>query len=109
MPPVAGADLWACLVASWCLGALPPVHLRAVCFVRAMVVVVLLRGGRVIINCYGVPREQILVIIQVSVFSPDSRQTEKSNPDVSRRCQEPHTYFRRVRLPGRWWLAGALS
>lgn len=45
MPPVAGADLRACLVASWCLGALPPVHLRAVCFVRAMVVVVLLRGG----------------------------------------------------------------
>ena len=45
MPPVAGADLRACLVASWCLGALPPVHLRAVCFVLAMVVVVLLWGG----------------------------------------------------------------
>ena len=42
-------------VASWCLGALPPVHLRAVCFVRAMVVVVL--------YCHGVPREQIMGIM----------------------------------------------
>ena len=36
-PPVAGADLRAALVASCFLGALPPVDLRAVCFVRAMV------------------------------------------------------------------------
>merc|ERR1719270_208366 len=35
-PPVAGADLRAALVASCFLGALPPVDLRAVCFVRAM-------------------------------------------------------------------------
>ena len=34
--PVAGADLRAALVASCFLGALPPVDLRAVCFVRAM-------------------------------------------------------------------------
>ena len=59
-----GSDLWACLVASWNLGALPLVLLRAVCLVRAMVVVVvvLLLGG-VVINCrcvlwcaYRVPR-----------------------------------------------------
>lgn len=36
-PPVVGADLRAALVASCFLGALPPVDLRAVCFVRAMV------------------------------------------------------------------------
>jgi hypothetical protein len=56
--------LRACLVASWNLGALPPVLLRAVRLVRAMVVVVvvLLLGG-VVINCrcvlwcaYRVPR-----------------------------------------------------
>ena len=35
-PPVAGADLRAALVASCLRGALPPVDLRAVCFVRAM-------------------------------------------------------------------------
>jgi len=35
-PPVAGADLRAALVASCFLGALPPVDLRAVCLVRAM-------------------------------------------------------------------------
>ncbi len=36
-PPVAGADFLAALVASCFLGALPPVDLRAVCLVRAMV------------------------------------------------------------------------
>jgi hypothetical protein len=35
-PPVAGADLRAALVASCFRGALPPVDLRAVCFVRAI-------------------------------------------------------------------------
>ena len=35
-PPVAGALLRAALVASCFLGALPPVDLRAVCFVRAI-------------------------------------------------------------------------
>ncbi|CAA6667643.1 unnamed protein product [Spirodela intermedia] len=35
-PPVAGADFLAALVASCFLGALPPVDLRAVCFVRAI-------------------------------------------------------------------------
>jgi hypothetical protein len=34
--PVAGADLRAALVASCFRGALPPVDLRAVCLVRAM-------------------------------------------------------------------------
>ena len=38
-PPVAGADLRAALVASCLRGALPPVDLRAVCFVRAMATV----------------------------------------------------------------------
>jgi hypothetical protein len=38
VPPVVGADLRAALVASCFLGALPPVDLRAVCFVRAMAV-----------------------------------------------------------------------
>ena len=37
-PPVDGADFLAALVASCFLGALPPVDLRAVCFVRAMVI-----------------------------------------------------------------------
>ena len=37
MLPVAGADLRAALVASCLRGALPPVDLRAVCLVRAMV------------------------------------------------------------------------
>ena len=46
-----GADLRACLVASWNIGALPPVLLRAVCLVRAMVVVLLLGG---VINCHCV-------------------------------------------------------
>ena len=36
-PPVVGADLRAALVASCFLGALPPVDLRAVCLVRAIV------------------------------------------------------------------------
>jgi len=36
VPPVVGADLRAALVASCFLGALPPVDLRAVCFVRAV-------------------------------------------------------------------------
>ena len=35
--PVAGADLRAALVASCLRGALPPVDLRAVCLVRAIV------------------------------------------------------------------------
>merc|ERR1712204_110655 len=35
-PPVAGADFLAALVASCFLGALPPVDLRAVCLVRAI-------------------------------------------------------------------------
>ncbi len=35
--PVAGADLRAALVASCFRGALPPVDLRAVCLVRAIV------------------------------------------------------------------------
>lgn len=37
MPPVAGALFLAALVASCLRGALPPVDLRAVCLVRAMV------------------------------------------------------------------------
>ena len=37
-PPVAGADLRAALVASCLRGALPPVDLRAVCFVRAILI-----------------------------------------------------------------------
>ena len=37
---MAGADLRAALVASGLRAGLPPVDLRAVCFVRAMVVVV---------------------------------------------------------------------
>ena len=36
-PPVVGADLRAALVASCLRGALPPVDLRAVCLVRAIV------------------------------------------------------------------------
>ena len=36
-PPVAGADFRAALVANCLRGALPPVDLRAVCFVRAIV------------------------------------------------------------------------
>ncbi|CAN1166113.1 hypothetical protein LINPERPRIM_LOCUS34114 [Linum perenne] len=35
-PPVAGADFLAAFVASCFRGALPPVDLRAVCFVRAI-------------------------------------------------------------------------
>ncbi len=35
-PPVVGADLRAALVASCLRGAFPPVDLRAVCLVRAM-------------------------------------------------------------------------
>jgi hypothetical protein len=35
--PVAGADFLAALVANCFLGALPPVDLRAVCLVRAIV------------------------------------------------------------------------
>ena len=46
-PPVAGADLRAALVASCLRGALPPVDLRAVCLVRAMVTVVWLLCERV--------------------------------------------------------------
>ena len=38
MLPVAGADLRAALVASCLRGAWPPVDLRAVCLVRAMVI-----------------------------------------------------------------------
>ena len=37
-PPVAGADLRAALVASCFRGAFPPVDLRAVCLVRAIVI-----------------------------------------------------------------------
>ena len=37
-PPEEGADLRAALVAKCLRGALPPVDLRAVCLVRAMVV-----------------------------------------------------------------------
>ena len=36
-PPDAGADFLAAFVANCFLGALPPVDLRAVCFVRAIV------------------------------------------------------------------------
>jgi hypothetical protein len=36
--PVAGADLRAALVASCLRGALPPVDLRAVCFVLAILI-----------------------------------------------------------------------
>ena len=36
MPPVDGADFRAAFVANCLRGALPPVDLRAVCFVRAM-------------------------------------------------------------------------
>ena len=40
-PPAVGADLRAALVASCLRGALPPVDLRAVCLVRAILEVVL--------------------------------------------------------------------
>ena len=36
MPPILGADIRAALVASCFRGTLPPVDLRAVCFVRAI-------------------------------------------------------------------------
>ena len=39
-PPVAGADFRAALVANCFLGAFPPVDLRAVCLVRAMLTLV---------------------------------------------------------------------
>ena len=39
-PPVAGADFLAALVANCFLGAFPPVDLRAVCLVRAMLTLV---------------------------------------------------------------------
>merc|ERR1712183_1003770 len=42
-PPVDGADFLAALVASCFLGAFPPVDLRAVCLVRAMVQIKLSR------------------------------------------------------------------
>merc|ERR1719384_2676296 len=42
-PPVDGADFLAALVASCFLGAFPPVDLRAVCLVRAMVQIKLRR------------------------------------------------------------------
>jgi hypothetical protein len=41
-PPVAGADLRAALVASCLRGAFPPVDLRAVCLVRAILIVTVL-------------------------------------------------------------------
>ena len=43
-PPVAGADFLAAFVASCLRGAFPPVDLRAVCFVRAILFV----GSRVV-------------------------------------------------------------
>ena len=52
-PPVAGADLRAALVASCLRGALPPVDLRAVCLVRAMVVVVEEEKGEVFSGLLG--------------------------------------------------------
>ena len=75
MPPTILVALQAALVANCFLGALPAVLLGAVCFVRAMVVVVLLQGGRVIINCRGVPRDESMKP-QVSVFSPASGQIQ---------------------------------
>ena len=39
--PTLGADLRAALVANCLRGALPPVDLRAVCFVRAIVIMLL--------------------------------------------------------------------
>jgi len=42
-PPVAGADRLAAFVASCFLGAFPPVDLRAVCLVRAMLLLLMLR------------------------------------------------------------------
>ena len=51
-PPVAGADLRAALVASCLRGALPPVDLRAVCFVRAMAAVDEY-ADRAEIGCFG--------------------------------------------------------
>ena len=45
-PPAAGADLRAALVASCLRGALPPVDLRAVCFVLAMLNVCVQRSVR---------------------------------------------------------------
>ena len=45
-PPVAGALLRAALVASCLRGALPPVDLRAVCFVRAMLMTLKTEGKK---------------------------------------------------------------
>ena len=47
-PPVAGADFLAAFVASCFLGALPPVDLRAVCLVRAI-----LEGDLVFVFVFG--------------------------------------------------------
>ena len=80
---MAGADLRACLVASWNLGALPPVLLRAVRLVRAMVVVVvvvvLLLGGwlSIVVVCCGVPTVCLELCWRInSAFSPDGRQIQ---------------------------------
>ena len=61
------------------LGALPAVLLRAVCFVRAMVVVVvLLRGGRVVV-CLEMKNE-------TSIRSVCSHQT--ADRQIQSRCEQ---------------------
>jgi hypothetical protein len=74
-PPAVGADLRAALVASCLRGAFPPVDLRAVCLVRAMVVAV------------GSERERA------------GAQSETTGEEQSKQNESLHKSLARIRVP----------
>lgn len=67
-PPVTGADFLADFVASCFLGALPPVDLRAVCFVRAILLFELNIKARFYLYIYILYAVQLLMKVNLRKY-----------------------------------------
>ncbi len=82
---MAGADLRAAFVASCFRGALPPVDLRAVCFVRAIVKDC--RAAKIKASATGeVSRHQELEPSAVSAVKTDSPSASRNRQHVATTC-----------------------
>ena len=72
-PPLFGADLRATLLASCLRGALPPVDLRAVCFVRAIFDFTLWSLGEEMRGRKITPERAVLARPRVAAYIPSGR------------------------------------
>ena len=76
-PPVAGADLRAALVANCLRGALPPVDLRAVCLVRAILKMMLILSPLPLYIRRALKRARTFSHLQFGSRNPSARQILK--------------------------------